>query len=237
MVPLHRLKMVLPTSGQPRPRKWSVGWILVSTFCLSKTLIHDAAYTSKRSIKHFMWINSLNHENESSLLWDLLLETSWSSSPDQEEVERAGKGHFPTSWECPNPAENLACRRPKVSSISSEHVGFICMRHSPRPLEVTPRSGPAFTTLRRKKACLWQTGKAKPKRCDNNHLNSQKEDGEMLFTRYSGLCPMEPSFPLDTLMDSDLMRWSSEECKSVRSLSHPWTPEFPRVILCHQVAW
>lgn len=116
MIPLYSLKRVLPPFGQPRPRKWSVGWILASTFCLSKTLVHDAAYTSTHSIKHFMWINSLNHENESSLLWELLLETSWNHSPDQEEVERAGKGHSLTSWECPNPAENFACRW-KVSSI------------------------------------------------------------------------------------------------------------------------
>ena len=135
-----------------------------------KDAIHDAAYTSTHGIKHFMWINSLDHENESSLLWELLLETSWSHSPDQEEVERAGKGHFLPSWECPNPAENLACRRRKVSSISSERMVFVCMRHFPGPLEVTSSSGPASTTLRGKEACLWQTGKARLiKRCDNTH--------------------------------------------------------------------
>lgn len=170
MVPLYRLKRVLPTFGQPRPRRWSVGWILASTFCLSKTLVHDAAYTSTHGIKHFMWINSLDHENESSLLWDLLLETSWSHSPDQEEVERAGKGDFLPSWDCLNTAENVACRRRKVSSISSERMVFICMRHFPGPLEVTSSSGPASTTLRGKEACLWQTGKARLiKRCDNTH--------------------------------------------------------------------
>ena len=85
-------------------------------------------------------------------------------------VERAGKGHFLPSWECPNPAENLACRRRKVSSISSERMVFICMRHFPGPLEVTSSSGPASTTLRGREACLWQTGKARLiKRCDNTH--------------------------------------------------------------------
>lgn len=190
------------------------GLDIASTFCLSKTLVHDAAYTSTHSIKHFMWVNSLNHENESSLLWELLLETSWNHSSDQEEVERAGKGHFLTSWECPNPAENFACRRWKVSSISSERMVFICMRHSPGPLEVAPSSGPAFTTLRGKEA--WQTGKARLiKRCDNTHWKSQKEDGEMLFTRCSGLCPMEPSFPLDTRWTHT---WWDEDLRSASKL-------------------